>query len=364
MKKTLNKRLNRYEITKPKKRHAYIKDYSGMQYANDAEYDGYIKCKLVHRDGLSVVFPDQVFVELGGELRWIQPFFFGPNQIGFLDDENICRVPIDISCGVKIWCEFKTSDQLNSLKDGSIFYRCKIKAPKYLYPFTTGRARLVENQPQIELFHHTGAEAALNISQSKEFWATAWNIQGTKKLENIAYLYLTVLPKIHCNDDLFEIAMSSNGILPLRLDQNLGNKPDLELEVYRDSSQSRTKTISSWVKCTDLTPQPVYNHRHGDVYYEVVCQFIHRIGVERNTTVKIDGKTLNPNAPKMFDYCVIGDASRLSGLQAPLDEECPEHIFKIERFAAGEEILGFWEANQNTDLFTNKDIELVEVAND
>lgn len=364
MKKKLNKRLNRYEYSKPRRRHAYIKDNSGVPIQCNTEYLGFIKCKLVHREASSVVYPDQIFVELGGELRWIQPLFFGPNLIIFQDEHSLCRIPLDISCGVKIWCEFKSTEFQRHLKDGSLIYRCKIEAPNFLYRYTTGRAKLRDSEPLIELFHHTHAESARSIRSSQEFWSSAWNIQGTKKLENIGYLYLTVLPKIHCDDDLFEIAMSSKGVLPLRLDQNMTNRPDIELEVYRDSTESRTETIACWVFASDLTTQPVYKHNHISIYYEVVCSFIHRVGVDKGTTIGIEGNVLKPNTPKDFDYCVIGDASTLSGLQAPLDEDSPEHIFKIEKMTGDQEIMSFWVDNQNSDQYLDKHVELAKIEVD
>jgi hypothetical protein len=361
LRKELNTKLNRYEIKKPEVRHAYIKDFTGFNYKNNTEYQGYVKCKLVHDKGLSVVFPDQVYLEVGDQLHWIQPFFFGPNIIHFLDDENICRVPVDISCGVQVWVEFKSTDVVSKLQDGSVFYRCKIEGPKYLYRYTTGKAVIANDEPAIQLFHHTTKEAVDGIKASKEFRSSAWNIQGTKKLLNIAYLYLTSLPKIRCDDDLYEIAMSSSGTYPLRLDQNPTENPDLSLEVYRSSSAARAETLSYWVRPAELATQPVYKHTHGATNYEIVGQFIHRMGVVPKSTLNVDKQFISANEPKVHDYCVIGDASTLSGLQAPLDEECPDYIFKVQSLEGEQEITGFWYENQNTDQFTNREVKLAEM---
>jgi len=361
MKKKLNKRFNRFETKKPERRHAYIKDFTGISHKNSFQYQGYIKCKLLHTKGLSVISPDQLYLELGDELLWFQPFFFSPNIIHFLENESICRLPIDISCGLRIWVEFKSGNLLSKLKDDSLFYRCEIEAPKYLYRYATGQARIDNNEPAIQLFHHTSKDAATSIRNSKEFWSSAWNIQGTKALTNIAYLYLTSLPKIRCDGDLIEIAMSSNETYPLRLDNNATNRPDLVLKVYRSTSSAREETLSCWVKSAELAPQPIYRHWNGVVSYEIVCQFIHRIGVEPKSTVKNEGQFISPNMPKKFNYCVIGDATSISGLQAPLDEECPEHIFKIQHLEGDEDIFSFWLNNQNSEQFTGKDVELVEI---
>ncbi len=339
---------------------SYLKEYGSGRITGSQIYQGYIKCKLVHAGGYSVVIPDQVYVEIGGALYWIQPLYFSGCLISQFDEHGTCRLDIDITHGVLLNVEFSNRGLDSKLHDGSLLYRCEIKAPKFLYRYTTGRSRIVDGIPLLRLHHHTTHDAKQGIVSSGYFWSSNWNIQGTKKTTNISYLYMTSLPSISNDQDLIEIAMSSMGKLGFRLDQNFTTEPDLVLEVYRESTSNRTESLSFWVSSTLIATQPVYRHvpAFGAVYHEIVGPFIHRIGVENGSTIKIIGNRLSPDKPKNFDYTVVGDATTVLGLEAPYDEENTEEILKVEILEGGEDLIRFWIANGNTDQFDGKQVEM------
>lgn len=340
-------------------RHEYLKEFQDRRGSGSFENVGYIKCKLVHNKFYSIVIPDQVYLDSGGKLYWIQPLYFSPSSIAAFDEYRICTLSIDISHGEKLTIEFKNDGLVSKLDDGSMLYSCTIKGPRYLHRYVTGSAKITNGNPYIKLHHHTTQEAKKNIQGSNEYWSSNWNIQGTKETSNISYLYLTALPSIQCNDDLREIAMSSEGELAFRVDQNFTNKPDLVLDVYRESTINRTATLSHWVESSLLATQPCFRHTPpvGAVYHQVVCPFVHRLGVESGATIKIDGGVLLPNSSKILDYAVVGDARTISGLAAPYDEEETEEILKVEIINGAQDITGFWMKNPNTNQFDNKDIE-------
>ncbi|WP_135622102.1 hypothetical protein [Solemya pervernicosa gill symbiont] len=345
-------------------KHIYLKEYENGRIVGEESYEGYIKCKLVHNDLYSLVLPDQIYVKLGGEIHWVQPLYFSGCLIAKLDEYGTCQLSIDASHCVVLNITFNNKDLVNRFDDGSLFYKCEIKAPKYLYQYTTGLAKFVDNKPYLKLHHHTSHGAKESILKGSEFWSSDWNIQGTKRLTNIGYLYLTSLPSITCVEDLSVIAMSSDGRLGFRTDQNDTGIPDLILDVYRESTTNRTETLSHWVDTTHLASQPSYRHQDpgGFGFHEIVCPFVHRLGVEHSTIVQISDDQLVPVSPKNFDYAVVGDATRASGLAAPYDEEETEEVFKIEHIVGDEDIISFWIANANTDQFSGKVIEKAEFS--
>ena len=345
-------------------KHIYLTEYENGRIVGEESYEGYIKCKLVHNEVYSLVLPDQVYVKLGGEIHWIQPLYFSGCFIANRGEFGTCQLSIDASHCVVLNIQFSNQDLVNRLDDGSLFYKCEIKAPKYLYRYTTGQAKIVGNNLYLKLHHHTDHAAKKSILKSGEFWSSDWNIQGTKRLTNIGYLYLTSLPSITCVEDLSVIAMSSDGRLGFRTDQNDTGVPDLILDVYRESTNNRTEILSHWVDATHLASQPSYRHQDssGFGFHEVVCPFVHRLGVEHSTVVQISGNQLAPVSPKSFDYAVVGDAARVSGLAAPYDEEETDEVFKIEHIDGDNDIISFWIANANTDQFSGKAIEKAEFS--
>lgn len=350
-------------ITKKGRRY-YLTEYANGRVVGDEIYTGIIKCKLVHNDGYSLVLPDQVYVEFGGEVLWFQPLYYSGCMIRQHDDHGECSISIDISHCIVLNILFRTDGVINRLVDCSVLYQCQIKAPKYLHRYSTGRAVLDSNGPRIRLYHHTNGGARNGIVGSSEYWSSAWNIRGTKKLVNIHYLYLTSLPVIEMEEDLSVIAMSSDGRLGFQTDFNTTGKPELVLTVYRESTTERTEVLTHWVDPTDLATQPAYRHRDptGFGYHEVVCPFVHRIGVEPDATVGIYGNALQSHTPKDLGYAVVGDATTVDGLAAPYDEEQTHDVFKIECLGADHDIISFWMSNPNSDQFSGKEIEGAELV--
>ncbi|ADD67845.1 hypothetical protein Dacet_1070 [Denitrovibrio acetiphilus DSM 12809] len=355
-----NLRFNRNEY---RNKHQYLDDFTKIRSFDRNSYEGFIKCKLIHGKSYSIIVPDQIYVDINGNLYWLQPFYFVASFISFYDAHELCTLNIDISYGANIEVKFNNTDKLNNLEDGSVLYKCTIHGPEYIYNYRTGYAKIVDDIPYIELFHHTSVKAKKSILSSGSFNTSDWNIQGTKKALNISYLYLTPLPIIKYSADLQQIAMSSIGKFPLRLDGNYTTNPDLLLDVYRESTVNRKSTLSFWVNASYISSQPIYFHTANSVspaYYEIVAPFIHRIGVEKSTLVLIENGELLPVKPKSTTYVIIGDASTISGLQAPFAEDDISDLAKIEYVFSGEEIIDFWKSHSNTDQYSVKDIEKIE----
>lgn len=353
----INYKFNRRER---KGRHRYIKEFPSFRHTDGVKYHGYVKCKLAHHAAYSTIVPDQVYLTVGSETIWIQPLFFMASFILFSETEDRCRLSVDISTGARLAIDIQSDWLLSRLPDGSFIYRCEIDGPAGLFRYATGRAILKGNVPYIRLFHHTNLRAKKGILKSSQFWTSTWNIQGTKQLSNIAYLYLTPLDKIVCEEDLREIAMSSVEFIPLRIDQNTTNIPDELLRVYRENTSNRNHSITCWVRADSMAAQHIYRHTPTceAVYYEVVCPFIQRIGSNIGTAIEIQNKTLIPTSPKQFDYVVVGDATSLEGLRAPYDEEDTTHIWKIDSASESREIIRHWITNPNSDLYNRLPIEL------
>lgn len=356
-----NLKFNRIE---KKGQHRYIHDFEGYRKFGKVEYNGFIKCKLVHNTFYSIIIPDQIYLEFGGEMLWFQPLFFSGNYISEFKGTHNCSLAVDISHGCNLRINFQNTDLVSRLNDNSLVYSCRIEGPSNLYNYTTGCARILNGCPFIKLYHHTSKKAEEGILKSNEFWSSNWNIQGTKKTTNISYLYLTSLPKISCPDDLKEIAMSTAGKLGFRVDANSSNVADLVLDVYRESTENRTNAISTWVRSDLLASQPCYRHLPPDGfgYHAIVSPFIQRVGVEFETSVRFENGNLKPRLPKHFDYVVVGEAATISGLKAPYDEENTYEILKIEQLKDPEEILTFWIKNGNSNQYDNKDIQVALFA--
>lgn len=354
-------RFNR--ITK-RGRREYLTEYAAGRVVGKESYTGFIKCKLVHNRTYSLVLPDQVYIDFGGEMLWFQPLYYSGCLITMHEVHGECLLSIDISHGIVLNVRFSTDDVVNRLADCSLVYKCRINAPRYLYRYSTGKAYMGKTGPLIQLFHHTNKKAKKSIEQAGEYWSSVWNIRGTKKLVNINYLYLTSLPAIETDEDLGVIAMSSDGRLGFQTDFNTTGSPELVLTVYRESTSGRTEVLSQWVDVSKLATQPAYIHQdpRGFGYHEVVCPYVHRIGVEPGKTVALSGNSLKTNSPKDLGYAVVGDASTIEGLAAPYDEEHTHNVFKIECLNESQDIIGFWVTNGNSDQFSAKVIEGAELT--
>ena len=352
-----------YNRTESEGSHEYLTEFDGIRTFEKYKSNGFIKCKLFHGNGFSVIIPDQIYIG-NEEVRWIQPLFFGANLISKTDEYIECKLWVDISFGACLEITFRNSDHVNTLCDGSELYKCKILGPEDLIKYSTGIARWNEDGvPQIQLFHHTKEETKLKILESGYFLPSSWNIQGNKKLSNIKYVYFACLDKIQYEEDLRQIAMANRGKIGFRLDQNFSNNPDLILEVYRENTSNRTHSISKWIDTSFLTSQPAYKHSPpgNAVYYEIVQPFTYRVGLLPGTVLKIQDEQVEASDVKQLGYIVLGDATRIEGLSAPFDEEETEEILKIEKQSCCKNNLEFWMEQSNKNHFDKIHPEHVEI---
>lgn len=323
--------------------------------------DGFIKVRLGHSSRGTVIVPDMIFVK-ARPWRFLQPSFFGPCAIGFNVEPNlhIAKFSVDVGAPrsrslVRLGIQMRSDSKALSYPDGSQLYACNITGPRHLAPFGSGRSqRLASGDFAVELFHHTGKAAYSGICASQELWSSTWNLQGTRRLKNVAYVYLTNLPKIEHPDDLTRIAMSSNGVLRFQTTSNRPTEEIVELTVYRESTVARTHAIQVGVPTSLLAPPHIYLHPFvppNPAYYEIVGPEIFRVGLMPNAKLPIPCGVATPddNDLKSFEYVVMGDAGSSAGLAAPYDEENTSQIMHHERLDKGIDLFDFWLANANSD---------------
>jgi hypothetical protein len=372
-----NRRFNRVETVSE---HIYITDY-GYLPIGEHQHSGFIKSKLTHGHGYSVIVPDILF--LGDGSRWLQPLAFGPNIIEKFEDDDIrCRFNVDVSCGNRLIVSFTKHDFVQHLMDGSELYRCRFQGPENLGDFITGDSVFeVGAPPLITLYHHTKPETKEKILASGEFWTSPWNIQGTRrKLTNVGYVYFTALDRVKFDADLTTIAMASDGYIDMLVDgfqppqdmpkrellRRYSNVSLLHLQVYRGSTLDRTATLEYLVDCSCLAPQHTWRHDSPDgVWYEICNPFTHRVGLPPERTLPLSGSEIRIGSfpQKHFDYVIVGDATTVAGLSAPYDEEETSHIWKIERVPEQSTMLDFWMEHGNTDHFSGKSPEMQQFRN-
>lgn len=368
-----NKQFNRHET---EHEHYYSKDYGSNCNSRDEIYSGYLKCKLVHTEQISLIIPDIIFLETETGLKWIQPLAFMANNLEKYIDEIVCFIPVDISCGVNILIEICNKDFIRSFEDSSQLFKCKISARSQLEDYCTGEAIMSNDSiPSIILYHHTKEEYKFLILESEVFKLSRWNIQGTHELKKYEYCYFSPLNSITKSGDLVEIAMSDRGKIVLITDKiqvpKVHNKQWFHdnsdnicvLPVYSDNVGNRTSIIELSIDSTLLTSQHIYRHSLPNtvVYYEICNPFIHRVGMEgTDNRLKFSGLEIN-RVNNLYNpsYIIIGDCLHKSGLEAPYNEENTEHIFKIHD-SENENFLEFWFNNGNKDHFTGLSVDFVE----
>lgn len=368
-KQQFNRKFNRWERANA---HDYHSDF-GTATRGEHLHEGMIKCKLLHRHSGSIIVPDFIFISGGAE--WIQPLAFYPCVLVKDDNDIEARLFIDISGGQQLEVHFRSSGFKARLEDGSELFACSIMGPEDLAEHATGSAEFRAHRPFLKLFHHTSENAKNGIVAGKSFWASSWNIQGTKKLSNVGYVYLTPLDRIKFKQDLERIGMASNGRLlfakdGVQLPKQVLNpawarrhRDDfIALEVYRANTLDRTHGIEVVVDAATLAPAHLYMHRdnNGFMYYEISTPWINRIGLAPGEAQEISDDMVISLSPKQrrFEYIVVGDAGTLEGLAAPYDEEDTGYIFKIEYIKSVPNQLEFWFTHPNTDHFSGKNVEL------
>ena len=308
----------------------------------------------------SVIVPDLIYIMNDEEeFYWLQFYSFLPNHLNkFSDTEIIGTINIDIAWGHTLTLTFRNEDHKENFEDHSNLYECTIIGPKNLLDFSTGKGKVIEGKPFINLYHHTTPEVKLLIEKSSNYIGSVWNYQGTKKLESICYAYFTSLNKIIQEQDLTQIAMANEGLLYLIKDIS---QEVIPIKVYRENTKNRTATLKQLIDTTTLMNNPIYMHTQDDlsyVYYEISNAFIYRIGLNPKMLLPFENGILNRTENIVItDHIILGDATTELGLLAPFDEENTEHIFKIEPFHnLDTNILKFWFDNNNSDLFSHKNI--------
>ena len=362
-----NKKFNRIEFSLDNVYNSYA---YGTNFDISTEFDGYIKCKLVHKKGASIILPELIIIgEV--EFNWIQHFTFLMNLLVKDNDIVINTIYVDIAFGSTLKIQFKNSDLQQVFKDNSSLFKCKIYGPKNLSEYFTGNGYFDESQtPYLKLFHHTKEEFKEMIISSQTLKSSKWNFQGTKKLNNINFVYFTSIDEIKTPGDLKQIAMSNDGkLLFVKDNYDIPEKlpPDfkerysdgiLELTVYRESTENRKSTIDFFVDSTNLFTPNIWMHKpDGEaVYYELCNPFIFRLGLENEGYIEYTNQTISSTKTPIQEYVVIGDCTTLSGLEAPYDEENTSEIFKVEPLFGKINILDFWFENGNQDLYSDKKI--------
>ncbi|GAA5628241.1 hypothetical protein Brsp05_03537 [Brucella sp. NBRC 12953] len=328
-------------------------------------FHGLVKLRLGHATFGSVLLPELIFLERP-YWRFFQLSFFGPPILGFNVGPNIhvARFSVDVGSPratilTRLIVEVRSDGLVRRYDDGAQLYRCIINGPKRLTRFASGTCRpRADNDFDLRLYHITNPKAFASIVGSQELRSSRWNLQGTRELANVAYVYLTSLPAIESDEDLLRIAMSSDGVIRFQTTSNRPQEETLELTVYRENTTVRTARLQVNVASSLLAPPHLLIHRPmGDqVYYEVVGPEIYRVGVKPKAALIYTGGhgTIAERMLKRFDYVVVGDASIIEGLAAPYDEEETNQVVHIEKLDAGFDLFEFWLKNQNSDQVTSR----------
>lgn len=369
-----NKRFNRRESLTE---HYYYNDFGYRKTENQSIYNGYVKCKLVHKEQFSLIIVDLFCIENDMDLLWFQPLAFTANHLYKDKDVIYNYVAVDVSCGNNARLEFRNIDYIKSYPDGSQLHRCQIHGASDLKEYSTGHAYKDENNNLlIKLYHHTKVEFGKLIEAGSKFKLSTWNIQGTKANEKKGFLYFTALDNVRTNGDLIQIAMSSDGKIYHMTDgddlSNFANYSPLkfyelyrhrvlQLKVYRENSTNRNYKMNFYVASHLLSPQHIYKHFLADtgIYYEICKPFIYRICcADKNDYITFkDSLIFEVSSLHSSNYIIMGDCSTKDGLAAPYNEDDTAHIFKIEH-ASDLSVLDFWFTYSNSDLFSDKFADL------
>jgi hypothetical protein len=324
--------------------------------------EGLLKFKLLHAKGYSLLMPDLILVQGTERWRWLQPKFFTACLMHFLDDFSTAALWLDPQVeGPQLTVRFSSGQFVRRFGDGSHLYRCVITGAEDLSKLAGGTCLVTETHDVLlDLFHHTTAESKQAIEASGHFRASSWNVQGTKKLQNVGYAYFTSLPAIRDDADLQRIAMSSDAFIYLMPTNGTKRTDALQLRVYRESTTNRRSTIKISVPADAVASQHVYRHAplRYPVYFEVCQPEIYRVGLVPGAVLPIEDGRVKPvsDSLKSFGYVVLGNADTHRGLEAPYDEEETEEIFVIES-CPNESIFDFWKRNANTDQMTGRFFE-------
>ncbi len=307
-------------------------------------YAGFIKLRLGHSVGGSYLIPDAL-IGVGGT-RYFLPSFFGPPALAFNIKEGKHTAYFNIDTGppratelVRLFVTVRSDDHMRSYEDGAQLYRCSFKGPARIVRNATGLCfPLRSSDFALEVFHHTMPEKAAKIRASRELWSSSWNLAGTRELANVAYGYFTSLPRIEAEEDLRRIAMASDGEIRFQTTSDRTREETLTLKVRRGNTLEMTTPLAFSVPCGIIAPTHLYIHPNVGVnptYYEVIGPEIVRVGVNPKASLRFSGREISALGLdlKHFDYVVLGDASTITGLAAPHDEEETREVTHIEVIA-------------------------------
>jgi hypothetical protein len=280
--------------------------------------------------------------------------------LAFIDDAASAIVGIEPAPGLKLIVGTTRDRLVRSYGDGSFLFRCRVAAPIEYRANSGPRCTIdAEHVIWLDLFHHTTEGARSSIRSDRHFRGSRWNVQGTKTLSNVEYVYFTDLDKIRTDADLKRIAMASDGVLHLLTTNGTVPQDVIPLKVYRQSTCDRQYTLRIRVPAQCIASQHVWRHDANDqaVYYEAAHQQIFRIGIEPRTVLPFDDDTVvvSRASLKHFEYVVLGYAVTKTGLVAPYNEEDTRELFKIERC---DDPFAFWKSHPNRDLYTSKHVDL------
>ena len=346
-----------------------------MSHPTEAEYtahvrelrpetaDGFIKLKLVHAEGTSLLVPDLLAADLGG-MRWFQPKFFYGCQLSFLEGFAAADISIELSGGSLVSVTLTSGGFVASLGDSSQVFRCLISGAGGTALVGDGTCTLKsDGDLLLNLFHHTTPEFAAAIKASGHFRGSRWNIQGTRELKNVEYAYFTSLPRIASEEDLAKIAMASSGRIGLLRTNAASTREAIAIKVYRQSTLDRTSTISVVVPASLVASQHVYRHAptNGPVYYEICNPDIYRVGLHLGKVAPFLGGVLSVQETdrRRFEYVLLGDADTPEGLIAPFDEEDTKALLHIEESRLGT-FFDFWYAHANSDQVSARTPDLLQ----
>lgn len=333
----------------------------GTEKLGSTDYEGFLKCKLVHGHGWSVAVLDLIYImDNEVDFKWFQFYSFMPNIFSkFSDDEILGTIYVDIAFGHTLRLTISNEWHVSNLQDHSNLFKCRITGLSNLMDFSTGTGKMINSIPYIHLYHHTLPDTKELILQSSNYRGSSWNYQGTKKLDNICYPYFTSLNSLTKPADLKMIAMANNGQMQLMVDVS---KEIVPITVYRENTDNRTATLTQLIDSSIILNNHIWMHTHdtnGTKYYEICSPFIYRVGLESNTLLPFAGEQIDRVAnTKTTGYIILGDSTTKVGLLAPFDEENTTYIFKIEPFHnIDSNLLRFWFDNGNKDLYSGKKIE-------
>lgn len=322
--------------------------------------DGFVKVRLGHSSHGTVIVPDMIFAK-AGPWRFFQPSFFGPCTIGFNveDGLHIAQFSVDVgpprsTSPTRLIVRIRSDAKIYVYPDGSQLYACQLTGPEHLASIGTGRCQRIANGDFVlRLFHQTNKTAFASIRASQELWTSSWNLQGTRRLKNVAYVYMTSLQKIERPEDLNRIAMASSGALRFQTTSSRFVEEVLEMQVYRENTAGRTHAVSVCVPTALLAPPHLYFHplvSSEPAYYEIVGPEIFRIGLIPGSTLPIPRGTATPTEKslKSFEYIVMGETSDIAGLAAPYDEEETDQVMHHERLVGSIDLFDFWLMNANS----------------